>query len=59
MIIEREITVRLTPREDGGLRVSSDELPGLILSGSDEIIVLRALGDAIVQLLRRQQRKET
>lgn len=54
MIIDREITVKLTPREDGGLMVHSDQLPGLILSGSDQVVLLRALGDAIVELRRRQ-----
>lgn len=31
-LIDREITIKIAPREDGGLRVWSDDLPGLILS---------------------------
>lgn len=56
-MIDKSITVYLEPREDGGLRVWSDDLPGLILSGPDQVVILRMLGDVIVELLRyRAQR---
>jgi hypothetical protein len=54
MIIDREMTIKLGPRDDGGLHIWSDDLPGLILSHSDQVILLRALGDAIIQLRRQQ-----
>lgn len=50
MIIDREITIKMAPREDGGLRVWSDDLPGLILSKYDQGTVLRDLGTAIAIL---------
>lgn len=34
-MLPRAITVKLMPREDGGLRVCSDDVPGLILSSRD------------------------
>lgn len=34
-MIGKTLTVTLEIREDGGLRVYSDELPGLILSGEN------------------------
>lgn len=56
-MIGKPITVCMEPREDGGLRVWSDDLPGLILSGPDQVVILRMLGDVIVELLRyRAQR---
>lgn len=54
MIIEKEISIKLAPLEGGGIRAWSDELPGLILSHSDQIILLRGLGDAIIELRRAQ-----
>ncbi len=44
------VTVTLTDREDGGLRVYSDDLPGLILSGSDRHEVVRKIVPAIQAL---------
>lgn len=41
------VTVTLTDREDGGLRVSSEELPGLILSGADRDSVCECIVPAI------------
>lgn len=38
-------------REDGGLRVYSDDLPGLILSGEDPRAVLADVGPALEVLL--------
>lgn len=49
-LIEREITIKLSPREDGGLRVWSDDLPGLILSHSSQLLVLQDMGNVIAAL---------
>lgn len=51
-MIDREITIKLAPREDGGLRVWSDDLPGLVLSHSNQTMVLRDLGKVIEGLVR-------
>ena len=45
------ITVSLLDREDGGVRVQSDDLPGLILSGSDKEQVVKSIIPAISALL--------
>ena len=55
MIVDREITIKMGPREDGGLRVWSDDLPGLILSGSDQLKVLQDVGHVIIQLIRHKR----
>ena len=44
----------LTRREDGGLRIHSDTLPGLILSGAIPSAVLRDLGPAINALVSHE-----
>jgi hypothetical protein len=44
------VTVTLEDREDGGLRVYSDDLPGLILSGSDRNRVAAQIVPAIEAL---------
>jgi len=44
------VSVTLEDREDGGLRVYSDELPGLILSGSDRNLVGSRIAPAIQAL---------
>ena len=36
----KQLTIKLEVRPDGGLRIYSEELPGLILSGSDPAKVL-------------------
>lgn len=41
------VTLRLDYREDGGLRVSSPDMPGLILSGEDRDAVMRQVIPAI------------
>lgn len=41
------VTVILEDREDGGLRVYSDDLPGLILAGPDRTKVAGAIISAI------------
>jgi len=45
------LTVSLEDREDGGVRVSSTELPGLVLSGADKQSVVEAIAPAIKALL--------
>lgn len=47
------VNVTLEDREDGGLRVHSDDLPGLILSGSNRDDVWQAITPAITALLAR------
>jgi len=41
------LSVTLVGREDGGLNVSSDDLPGLILSGSEREKIAAAIGPTI------------
>ena len=48
------IAVTLDDRSDAGLRVYSDDLPGLILSGPDKTIVCDAIVPAIRDLLERR-----
>ncbi len=48
------VKVTLNARDDGGLRVGSSTLPGLILSGSDREHVFACIAPAIVVLLKRQ-----
>lgn len=43
----RHITLFLEAREDGGLHVSSPDLPGLILSGPDQAAVMAKVMPAI------------
>lgn len=47
------ITVTLEDREDGGVRVSSDDLYGLILSGADKQSVVESIAPAIKAILQR------
>lgn len=44
------VTVQLIDREDGGLRVSSPTLPGLLLSGRDRHHVCELIKPAITEL---------
>jgi hypothetical protein len=48
--INREIVIRLLPREDGGLRVCSDDVPGLILSGPNPAAVMSDVWPALLVL---------
>lgn len=45
------VTAQLADRPDGGVRVSSRDLPGLILSGSDKEQVIKDIAVAIKALL--------
>jgi len=51
MKIDREIRIVVSPREDGGVRVWSDDVPGLILSGLDVRNVLLDISPALVTIL--------
>jgi hypothetical protein len=46
------VCVSLEDREDGGLRVFSDELPGLILSGQDKMALMKKIAPAITALFK-------
>ena len=48
------LRIEIAEREDGGWRVSSDDLPGLILSGPDPITVLNSI-PAAIRALQGQQ----
>lgn len=48
--IRKALTIRLEPREDGGLRVRSDDLCGLILSGPDPAKIMADVLPAIIML---------
>jgi predicted RNase H-like HicB family nuclease len=48
------VTVTLIDREDGGLRVRSVDLPGLILSGKDKAAVCASIAPAIEALLKHK-----
>ena len=50
-LIEREIKISIGPREDGGVRIWSDDMPGLILSGSDPLKVMADIGPALKALI--------
>lgn len=50
--MRRIVNVNVEDRGDDGLCVSSDELPGLILSGKDKTKILFAIEPAVKALLR-------
>ena len=50
-LIDREIKITIGPREDGGVRIWSDDMPGLILSGSDPLKVMADIGPALKVLI--------
>lgn len=43
----KTFTLRCERREDGGLRITSEDLPGLLLSSADPLAVFRDLPIAI------------
>jgi len=49
-MLDRAYTIKIMPREDGGLRVLSDDAPGLILSGADPLKVMAAVLPALEAL---------
>lgn len=46
------VTIYLHRRPDGGLRVSSEEVPGMILSGEDPAKICAAIWPALVAIKR-------
>lgn len=57
-LIEQEIKIVIGPREDGGVRIWSDDMPGLILSGSDPLKVMSDIGPAIKALIEYRREKK-
>lgn len=53
------VTVSIEDRGDGGLRVSSDVLPGLILSGRDKKAVWESIAPAIRAIFQRKGKQVT
>lgn len=51
-VMTTTVCVTLEDREDNGLRVYSDELPGLILSGADKRAVMDRIAPAIAALFK-------
>lgn len=49
------ISVTFERREDGGLRVYSDDVPGLILSGPDPVAVFEDVVPALERLFERNK----
>lgn len=47
------IILKLKLREDGGLRVSSDHIPGLMLSGADPAAVIADIWPALEVITAR------
>lgn len=47
------IMICFEEREDGGLRIWSDDVPGLLLSNADQDAVWRDVGPAVQALLFR------
>jgi hypothetical protein len=50
-MMKQIVNITIEDREDGGLRVYSKELPGLILSGATKAKVLSAIEPAVRTLL--------
>ena len=60
-LITQEIKITIGPREDGGVRIWSDDMPGLILSGKDALEVIANIGPALKGLIeykRERSRRE-
>ncbi len=51
----RRLTLTLTDREDGGLRISSADVPGMHLSGADPQRVWSMVAPAIMDLMQRNR----
>ena len=52
VLSEIEIIVQVTRREDGGLRVRSRDLPGVLLGGSDPHRIWATVGDVVEHAVR-------
>lgn len=53
--LPKGMTLTLEAREDGGLRISSEQMPGLILSGHDPDAVMAKVLPAITALQQHQK----
>lgn len=51
---KRHVKVTIESREDGGVSVSSEDLPGLILAGADRVRILAAIEPAARAILERK-----
>jgi len=56
-LVDRKVTITLEPREDGGLRVYSDDVPGLILSHKNQLAVLYDIVPSLLTLLEHGKSK--
>lgn len=56
-LVEQEIVIKLAPRNDGGVRVWSDDVPGLALSGREQDLVLLDIGPTLIGLLEQKLNK--
>jgi hypothetical protein len=52
--VKRHIKVTIENREDGGANVSSEDLPGLILSGSNSVKILASIEPAARAILEHK-----
>ena len=50
-LLSRDVTLQVTDREDGGIRVRSREMPGLLLGGSDHERIWSCVGFCVQRLL--------
>lgn len=51
----KRLTLELMDRDDGGLHISSPDVPGMHLSGADRVRVWTFVAPAITDLLLRNQ----
>lgn len=52
--MKRHVKVTIENREDGGVNVSSDDLPGLILSGCNRLGIFAAIEPAARAILEHR-----
>lgn len=53
------VNITIEDRLDGGVTVSSDELPGLILSGRDRTKIIASIEPAVRALLKHKGHEPT
>jgi hypothetical protein len=53
-VSKRHIKVLIEPRDDGGIRVYSDDLPGLILAGRERIRIMADIWPAAKAILEHK-----
>lgn len=52
--MKRKISVTIENRDDGGVSVSSEDVPGLILSGRNRTAIIAAIEPAVRAILEHQ-----